>query len=1439
MPVHEDSSIAPDSTLSTSPPTTPVVIKRATRVYGRRTTEPVGLDSDISLLHSAKSSSSNGSIHRTGLKYSDEEVPPSSDAPFDDSIGSLVDDDAAEDGSHDAPHAYAFAWKAELERLDKEEDSDMDMADPVAGKSVSGKRSKSGHSLALSPQICSPSVPLLPTSPAEPGGNASTRTFLGGSMGTSTAPSSPSAHGSFVRSPSPSTPQPAPSRVRRRKAVVHDSDSEEEEGSPSNTYAIATPKEYSSPTPPTSVDGMHALSKHDTKGKGKAKDFARPDVAPLSLSEDPTSNTFKVQKRPKDRGSQRQKVKAPTKQERKETVRESARMTAERLVAIPRPNVGDKSLDNFWKMVSGSKAQQPESEADPIVDFSSDHHTSPAIPHPTLLQGNASSLPRPPKHGVKSPSKVTRSLLASDDDSDVDLPEVSTLLVERQKTHESEKRRQELLDKKRALAATTRPDSEDDDDDDDLLVVSTPDMQIAIKEEEAERRSGRKKHMSEGRKRQLNLGGIGLKGQKAKVNPPKINDLDLLRRTGTHQSKKGDPQITQEALNRMILSRVKAEGLEVVRAKEEEWTQRGGKLKVQEESATSSVQEASKLYAEKVRNLPEGSATRMDVEDEGDASDDEDWSPELGTQLRGSASPSPGRESGDEDEDDEEEGDLTMVNDGAEVEEEDANERLPLKPRRSAPKAIVDSDDEDVVPTRTNIAPRNLFSVQDVNDLPTLTHRNSMSSLEEATEDEGDKENETSRMWDRGEDKENTAVVRHLSLVEKDPLATRNDSLFGPESGLARQLSMSPGFQFGPSEDGDDRPPLKKMVDDDPFASPSRTSKTLTSFQTRLKLASPVASQPSATPPLSLAPFIGAEPLGFSQFLDDEPSAVVGPLQASFSALFESGTEKHVAALPLKRPLGGLEGSFTNEGSPRNKLARTDTLDLTQDVTLQPAFEVSGTFLRKADQIFEKEQEYIVEAANKKTPKEQELYVNEHGFLTQTRPDVPSPEVYRHPSPTQAKGFSGSGSQSTSRRPLRTISLADESEFNSPAPLGRLHKRATTPTSPLLGVSYKSSLSPSPSAKRPANAFDVLKRASKYADKPKRNHLDKSEFIEAEAQESDDDEMFGFGLVGKGKDDEEDGEDLDKVLETLVDDADMDEDTVAAELVKEKFMEHEKQDDETLQKLHEAAAQGDLRKKRRNRGLGLEDSDDESDEDDRNRRIRRDMKKQKIERDNIKELGEHEETKSFYDVYEQNLAPDDTDFAYLQESQPADVIMADVDEMVDEDGKPRERITVTELLRRTREIARKPCIEEEEVLDPTDVSWVDGDQSDEEGGVRVRPLPSKPGKQLTEHRRQDQTEFDETLSMPPPKAVFPEHSISRMHTWAKTEGRSRHNGTTGRNVGGAAVTGHKAKFGGGSLRKGAPSVATASGESSEPRRPAKEPSFLAKVAADSRTKRFG
>lgn len=81
-----------------------------------------------------------------------------------------------------------------------------------------------------------------------------------------------------------------------------------------------------------------------------------------------------------------------------------------------------------------------------------------------------------------------------------------------------------------------------------------------------------------------------------------------------------------------------------------------------------------------------------------------------------------------------------------------------------------------------------------------------------------------------------------------------------------------------------------------------------------------------------------------------------------------------------------------------------------------------------------------------------------------------------------------------------------------------------------------------------------------------------------------------------------------------------------------------------------------------------------------------------------------------------------------------------------------------------------------------------------------------------------------------------EGTMDRLSKWAKVEGRSRNAGTTGRSVGGAAVTGHatRAKTGGGSLRNSAAGSSASTSSSKAPQRKSMKAkaSFLKGVVAD-------
>lgn len=134
------------------------------------------------------------------------------------------------------------------------------------------------------------------------------------------------------------------------------------------------------------------------------------------------------------------------------------------------------------------------------------------------------------------------------------------------------------------------------------------------------------------------------------------------------------------------------------------------------------------------------------------------------------------------------------------------------------------------------------------------------------------------------------------------------------------------------------------------------------------------------------------------------------------------------------------------------------------------------------------------------------------------------------------------------RQPLGTLLLDVEEgqDLDSEKPR-RLRKRASTPD-----TKYRASMSPS--AIKGRNAFDVLSHNQGKIRAPKfpKKKLEKNAFIEGEAEESDEDAGFGFGITKKDDEEELDGEDQDKILEELVDDAEMDDGTLNEEKVLEK-----------------------------------------------------------------------------------------------------------------------------------------------------------------------------------------------------------------------------------------------------------------------------------------------
>jgi mediator of replication checkpoint protein 1 len=129
----------------------------------------------------------------------------------------------------------------------------------------------------------------------------------------------------------------------------------------------------------------------------------------------------------------------------------------------------------------------------------------------------------------------------------------------------------------------------------------------------------------------------------------------------------------------------------------------------------------------------------------------------------------------------------------------------------------------------------------------------------------------------------------------------------------------------------------------------------------------------------------------------------------------------------------------------------------------------------------------------------------------------------------------------TNTLPAKHRQLSQFTDLSSPLPtetsLRRLRRRSSTPTRDPV-------LSRSPFVKSSPNKKQKSKQPS-----------EKSEFVEDEANESDDDEVRGFGLgLGSQREEEleEEGADLDRHDERLVNDEYIDNETLAEHKVMEK-----------------------------------------------------------------------------------------------------------------------------------------------------------------------------------------------------------------------------------------------------------------------------------------------
>ncbi|KAG2148095.1 MRC1-like domain-containing protein [Suillus clintonianus] len=1300
---------------------------------------------------------------------------------------------ANDDAMHDASPKHQFGWRAQLKALDEAFDKDQEpLVQPRVTERSSSTPPFQPHSFEEN-QITH--MDATPLSPVPQNSN-------GLSDGTLLPPTSDPAASLIDESLEDS---PIISRKARRPRNRVDCDSEREDSENSSLvspvhHPINTPLLRSPPTPSTSEFEMPSTRPKANKGKGKAP--AR-DVPPLRFESESTSTSATSKKGSKARRkdeSTRLKTKAPTKKDLRETVLESSRITARKNVEVARTQKSKHTKARLFETIK-DKALHP------ISNFSSPSKVTlggSSFGAPSRLLGSSAAPPKNPPRRATSPPQS----MASDNSGD-EMPNLTDLLRHEQAKRKEANDKRALAElKQRALQDAARRSSRTGDSDDDLEIVDN-NMHVTAQEEAVKRKADKLQHItpSKGKARQLALSRKSLPGPSGSRAKPfaQANMSEYLRESAMssfdRKAKGKDTKalLTTQQLNRALMQQAETSKLATIQQREEDWKQRGGRVLEEpvEVGENTSFKDRLAAYVQKGLEVAEhDDSTVGDMEVDDTDGDDADYAPE----ERGSASPEPAESDGEGGSDQENQATGVDVNDGASQHTDVEDEEVQVHRRGIRRPLMVASDDEDD-------APRILVPDSSMLDLASngIVIRNSES---DQTEDENDKENSKTLMYDRSEDKENKAVVRHSHSVARPPLGSRPGSLLDIEDVVLRRSPSSTslgGFDGVPnSPEQNSRSPLKEIAQDDSFAG-SPTSKS--PFTTRLlqSTSKHLTSPPEAShslmtldsPPTQRCVQLGRAGSSKNMVKGFEPRTLL----PSFSeTLSKSSPASFVPLDPLANG-GGFSQLFLDDKDEGPSFRETDLVGdcneptLSLDIGLEPALEVSSALRRKADDIFEKEQEYVIEIANKQRKQADDpgMYIRDNGFLTQT--SGPDAEQYR------VKSFQSSqllASQtllgdlipsSCERAPLRTLSFMATQESSDIQPLRRLRRRSTSPLDGKAPVQDDASLLPplliSQLPKR--NAFDVLGGNPK-SNAPKRK-LEKSEFVAAEAEESDEDELIGFGPFKKDDDEEAEDDDDDKIVEGLVDDAAMDVDTEGADLVQEKFREHEEEDDQKLEKLHQDAIDGKFRMKRRDRGIGFDEDSDDDEEDENNRRIRRGMnKKRKIDGDTLEDLGRNQETKAFYDAYQHELIDDDLEFVHLQ----ADTRMVSEDE----DEETRKVVLIEDLNAELREAARSR--ETFETLDPEDISWIDraDDENDENVAVKVMTERSSnaPAKRPTV------THSDFGLERP--NRIFEnDQEKTKLRSWARGQGGG--NQGTGRSAVGAAITGHakaKVKTGGGSLR---------------------------------------
>lgn len=411
-----------------------------------------------------------------------------------------------------------------------------------------------------------------------------------------------------------------------------------------------------------------------------------------------------------------------------------------------------------------------------------------------------------------------------------------------------------------------------------------------------------------------------------------------------------DVGIYKRQVNQILLTRHNNQKSEIIQKKESAWKEKGGSTFRPLEDNSANLGE----YIERIEK-----ADQRQVEDESD----EEYRPDQDHQSPRSVTPS------DEDAENKPVPPFipgNTVESGDDTEEHDEN-APPIRNPRTTKTRIHDSDDEEgnINNSRVLVPSTSLFDVRE-HDTKSPTPIRGAQDRQSLTPADGetDKENVD-------DNKENAAILsssRSAFSAFTSPRVWKAPASPSP--------TRQPQLFERPAPDA--RSPLSELrtedKDEDVFSSSPRR---------RL----PTMPGSSFTPPLP-APLFGA-PAGSD---DDEELQPAPLMRKGFSQLFGTvpGRSLTFGESPNKAPKASLivcasptQLTITRQKGGFDIFRKGDDefgLSLTLDAKLQPALEVGSAALRRADDIFQNEQEMILRAAQDSAKsKKPQLYIDENG----------------------------------------------------------------------------------------------------------------------------------------------------------------------------------------------------------------------------------------------------------------------------------------------------------------------------------------------------------------------------------------------------------------------------------------------------------------------------